>query len=223
MLIYMPHYVQGFLTAGTETSATTIEWGLVELLKHPEIMKKTQDELDGVVGHHRIVNENDIPRLKYLQAVVKETFHLHSPTPLLLPHENMKSCEIGGYYIPAKTRTFVKIWAIHRDPSVYENPFDFNPERFVGSEIDLKGKDFQLLPFGSGRRICPGLSLGLMTVQIVLARLIHSFTWKLPFGETPENMDMNELFGLATPKAIPLQAIAIPRLPLQLYSIPKLV
>jgi cytochrome P450 len=93
---------------------------------------------------------------------------------------------------------------------VYENPFDFNPERFFGSEINLKGKDFQLLPFGSGRRICPGLSLGLMTVQIVLARLIHSFTWKLPFGETPKNMDMNELFGLATPKAIPLQAIAIP-------------
>jgi len=110
------------------------------------IMKKTQDELDVVVGCHQIVNENGIPQ--YLQVVVKEIFYLHCPTPSLLPHKNMKSCEVWDYYIPTKTCTFVNIWVICRNLVVYENPFAFNLERFVGSEVDLKGKDFQLLPFG---------------------------------------------------------------------------
>ncbi|KAH9537603.1 hypothetical protein CY35_16G062600, partial [Sphagnum magellanicum] len=176
-------------------------------------MKKTQDELDGVVGCDQIVNEDDIPR--YLQAVVKEIFCLHGLAPLLLPHENMKSREVEDYYISTKTCTFVNIWAIHQNPVMYENPFAFNPERFVGSEVDLKGKDFQLLPFGFGRQICPSLSLGLLTMQI-LARLIHSFAWKLPLRKTPKNIDMGESFGLATLKTIPLQPIAIARLPLQL-------
>jgi cytochrome P450 len=220
----MPNYVQGLLIVSTNTCATTIEWGLVELLKYPRVLKKIQDELDGVVVCHRIVNENDIPQLKYLQAIVKETFCLNClELPLLLPNKNMKACEIGDYYILAKTGTFVNVWAIHQNPSLYENPFDFNLERFVGSEVDLKGKDFQLLPFGSRGRIFPGLSLGLMIMQIVLTRLIHSFTWKWPLGKTLENMDMRELFNLGTPKAIPLQTIIISRLPLQLYSTLKIV
>jgi cytochrome P450 len=122
--------------------------------------------------------------------------------------------------VPAKTRIFVNVWAIHRNMCAYDNPLDFNPERFVGSEIDLKGYDFQLLPFGSGRRMCPALSLGLITVQMELAMLLHSFMWKLPIGENPEDIDMGEIFGISTPKAIPLKAIATARLPSDLYVIP---
>jgi hypothetical protein len=113
--------VQESLMAGTDASATTIEWALVELLKHPKVMKKVQDELDGVVGDGRFVNENDIPQLKYLQAIVKETFRLHPPAPLLVPHESIESCEINGYHVPAKTRIFVNIWAIHRSLCAYYN------------------------------------------------------------------------------------------------------
>jgi coumaroylquinate(coumaroylshikimate) 3'-monooxygenase len=154
-----PQYVQESLMAGTDTTATTTEWAIAELLKHPQFAQKVQEELDDVVGFERVVDESDIPQLKYLQAIVKETFRLHPPTPLLLPHENIEGREVGGYYIPPKTLLYVNVWAIHRDSSIYENPFEFNPERFVGSNIDLKGKDFQLLPFGSGRRVCPGVRI----------------------------------------------------------------
>jgi cytochrome P450 len=205
------------LVAGSDTPAITTEWALAELLKHPKFMKKIQDELDDVVGHDRVVNESDLPQLKYFQAVVKETFRLHPLVPLMLPHESIKACEINGYHIPPKTRILVNVWAIHRDSSIYENPFDFNPERFVGTTIDLKGNDFQLLPFGSGRRMCPGLSLGLTIMQMELARLLHSFTWRLPNGESIQDIDMGEVFGLTTPKAIPLDVIATSRLPLHFY------
>jgi cytochrome P450 len=203
--------------AGAETFANTVEWAFVELLKNPEVMKKAQDELDNVVGHQRIVDEKDVPRFKYLQAIVKETFRLHPPVPTLMPHENLKSCEVGGYHVSAKSMILVNVWAIHRDPCAYENPLDFNPERFVGSVIDVKGNDFQLLPFGSGRRICPALPLGLIMVQTYLARLLHSFMWKLPRGKNIEDIDMGEKHHLLAPKTIPLQAIPHVRLPFHLY------
>ncbi len=107
------------MIAGVEASQIIIEWALVELLKHPKIMEKLQSELDHVVGHERVIDEDDIPQLKYLQAVVKETFRLHPPVPLLLPHESMQDCEVGGYHIPAKTRIIINAWAIHRHPSAY--------------------------------------------------------------------------------------------------------
>jgi len=157
------------LLGGVETSNTIIEWVLAELLKNPEIMKKLQYELDHMVGHEHVVDENDIPKLKYLQAVVKENFHLHPPLPLLIPHENMQDCEVGGYHILAKTCININAWAIHRHPFGSENPWDFNPERFVRSGIDVKGTNFQLLPFGCGRKMCVGLPLGLMIVQLALA------------------------------------------------------
>jgi cytochrome P450 len=195
-----------------------VEWALVELIRHPNVIKKVQDELDDVVGQERVVDENDIPQLKYLQAVVKETFRLHAPGPLLIPHENQEACEIGGYHIPAKSQIFVNVWAVHRHPSAYENPFDFNPERFVENLIDVKGVDFQLLPFGSGRRMCPGLNYALLMVQIEMAKLLHSFTWTLPKGQNPQDMDMAEIFGVSIPKKIPLQVVASARLPLHLYA-----
>jgi cytochrome P450 len=203
--------------AGADTFANTMEWAFVELLRHPEVMKKVQDELDDVVGHQRIVDEKDVPQLKYLQAIVKETFRLHPPVPTLIPHENLKSCEVGGYHVSAKSMILVNLWAIHRDPCAYERPLDFNPERFVGSAIDVKGNDFQLLPFGSGRRICPALSLGLIMVQTYLAKLLHSFMWKLPAEKNIEELDMGAKSSLSAPKAIPLQVIPSVRLPFHLY------
>ncbi|CAM6020150.1 unnamed protein product, partial [Sphagnum balticum] len=199
--------VSDILVAGTDTIITTVEWGLVQLLKHPGIIKKAQDELNEVVGHERVVDERDIPQLKYFQAVVKETLRLHPAGPLLLPHESREACEVGGYHVPTKTRIFVNVWAVHRHPSAYENPLDFNPERFLGSALDTKGMDFQLLPFGSGRRICPGMNFGLLMVQIILAKLLHTFTWMLPGEESPEDIDMGEVFGVTIPKAIPLQVV----------------
>ncbi|CAK9213393.1 unnamed protein product [Sphagnum troendelagicum] len=213
--------INEILEASTDTSITAIEWVLAELLKHPKFMKKAQDELDDVIGQDRVVDESDIPQLKYLQAIVKETFRLHPPAPLMVPHQNMEACEIGGYHILPKTQIFVNLWAIHRHSSTYENPLEFNPDRFLQTNVDLKGKHFELLPFGSGRRICPGMSLGLLIVQMQLARLLHSFTWKLPKGENPQDMDMGEVFGMTTRKAIPLRAIAIARLPQHLYLAPQ--
>ncbi|CAM6045747.1 unnamed protein product [Sphagnum compactum] len=212
--------IDDMICAGTDTSATTVEWALVELLRHPEAMKKAQAELDDVIGSERVVDEGDIPELKYLQAVVKETFRLHPAAPLLLAFESIGDCSVGGYFIPAKTRIFVNAWAVHRHPSAYQKPLEFNPSRFVGSQIDVKGLDFQLLPFGSGRRMCPGLPLGLILVQLELARLLHSFTWKLPAGQDPQDMDMDEILGLTAPKAIPLHVVATARLPLHLYTAP---
>ncbi len=209
------------MIAGVETSQIVIESALVELLKHPKIMEKVQYELDHVVGREHVIDEDDLPQLKYLQAIVKETFRLHPPLPLLLPHESMQDCEVGGYHIPAKTRIIINAWAIHRHPSAYESPWDFNPERFVESGIDVKGKSFQLLPFGCGRRMCVGLPLGLTIFQLALARLLHGFTWKLPIGENPQKIDMGEVFGATASKAIPLQAIGIARLPLHVYNVAK--
>ncbi len=214
-------YVQENMQAGTDTTACTVEWALAELLRHPEFAKKAREELDDVVGLERVVDESDIPQLKYLQAIVKETFRLHPPIPLLLPHENIKACEVGGYHIPPNTRLYANVWAIHRDPSIYENPLEFNPERFVGSDVDLKGKDFQLLPFGSGRRVCPGVPLALTNVQMELARFLHSFTLSLPKGENLQDMDMNEVLSITAPKAISLHVVATARLPLHLYVVPQ--
>jgi cytochrome P450 len=205
------------LIAGIDTTSTTIEWAFAKLVKNPKIMKKIQDELDHVVGHDRMVDEDDIPQLKYLQAVVKETFRFHATIPLIT-RECMTNCKVGGYDILAKTPIIVNLWAIHRHSSTYDDPWDFNLERFVGNGVDVKGVDFELLPFGSGRRACPGMPLGLMQVQYELARLLHSFTWKLPIGENPQNMDMGEVFGVTLPKVVPLELIPIARLPLHMYG-----
>ncbi len=131
---------------------------------------------------------------------MNEEFHRHRLTPILLPHENIKSCEIGDYHIHAKTRIFVNVFAIHRHPSTFGNPLDFNLERFVRSEIDVIGIDFQLLPFGSRKQMCPRLNYSLLFVQIELTRLFHSFTWTLPRGENSQDIDMGEVFSVTTPK-----------------------
>ncbi|KAL0381573.1 UNVERIFIED_CONTAM: cytochrome [Sesamum angustifolium] len=193
--------------AGVDTSATAIEWALSELIRHPQVMKKLQKELETVVGLDHMVEESHLDKLEYLDFVVKETLRLHPVVPLLIPHESMEDCVIDGFHIPKGSRTMVNIWAIGRDPKVWSDPEVFKPERFIGSNIDLRGHNFQLIPFGSGRRGCPGLQLGLTVVRLVVSQLVHCFDWELPNVMLPSDLDMSEHFGIVTSRAKHLMAI----------------
>ncbi|GKV25303.1 hypothetical protein SLEP1_g34761 [Rubroshorea leprosula] len=200
------------LVGGMDTSATAIEWTLSELIKHPRVMKKVQKELEEVIGLKRMVKESDLGSLEYLDMVVKETMRLHPVGPLMIPHESVEDCTIEGFHIPKKSRIIINAWAIGRDPAAWPEPEKFLPERFLDSNIDLRGRDFQLLPFGSGRRSCPGMLLGLTVVRLVVAQLVHCFDWELPDNMLPTDLDMTEEFGLATPRAKHLLALPAYRL-----------
>ncbi|XP_038897271.1 cytochrome P450 71AU50-like [Benincasa hispida] len=200
------------LLAGTNTSVTSIGWALAELIRHPEVMKKVQEELEEVVGLNRMVQESDLAHLKYLEMVVKEVFRLHPPAPLFLPHQALKDCTVNNFHIPKWSRIIVNAWTIGRDPSVWKDEQKFFPERFIGSQVDVRGRDFELLPFGSGRRGCVGLQMGLLMVHFVLAQLLHCFHLKLPNGMLPVDLDMTEEFGLTCPLVHDLMVTPIYRL-----------
>ncbi|KAK7304683.1 hypothetical protein VNO77_42569 [Canavalia gladiata] len=209
-------------TAGTDTSSSTTEWAIAELIRNPRILAQVQQELDTVVGRDRNVKEEDLPHLPYLQAVVKETFRLHPSTPLSLPRVAAESCEIFGYHIPKGATLLVNVWAIARDPNEWADPLEFRPERFLPggekADVDVKGNDFEVIPFGAGRRICAGLSLGLRVVQLLTATLAHSFDWELENGLNPEKLNMDEAYGLTLQRAVPLSVHPRPRLPRHVYS-----
>nr|XP_010936313.1 flavonoid 3'-monooxygenase [Elaeis guineensis] len=208
--------------AGTDTSTSTVEWALAELIRHPDILKKAQQELDSVVGRNRLVSEPDLVHLPLLQAIVKETFRIHPSTPLSLPRIAADNCEINGYHIPKGANLLVNIWAIGRDPATWADPLEFRPSRFLpggGHEhIDIKGNDFEIIPFGAGRRICAGMSLGLRMVQLMLATMVHGFDWALLMGQVPEKLNMEEAFGLTLQRAEPLSLWPKPRLAPHAYT-----
>lgn len=206
------------MTGGTETFSNQVEWTLTELMRHPEIRQKVQRELDFVVGKDRVVEESDLARLKYLHAVVKESFRLHPVLPLCAPMESTIATKIGGYELPSKTRVVINLYAIQRDPKIWDNPLAFDPDRFRRRSSDVKGEDFELLPFGAGRRICVGLNLGLSIVQFTLAQLLHTCDLALPIGMKCDDVDMEEGCGPTMPKARPLQVLVTPRLPLRVYK-----
>ncbi|KAI3991534.1 hypothetical protein MKX01_017153 [Papaver californicum] len=209
-------------TAGTDTSTSTVEWTLAELIRHPNILAQAQQELDSVVGKNRLVSESDLSQLPFLQAVIKEAFRLHPSTPLSLPRVSAEDCEIYGYFIPKNTTLLTNVWAIARDPSMWPDPLKFKPERFLpGNEkanVDIKGNDFEIIPFGAGRRICAGLSLGLRMVQFMTASLIHGFNWELPEGQVIEKLNMDEAYGLGLSRASPLMVHPKPRLEAHVYG-----
>lgn len=217
------HGVKGFtqdlLAGGTESSAVTVEWAISQLLKKPELFEKATEELDRVIGRNRWVEEKDLPNLPYIQAIVKETMRLHPVAPMLVPRESLEDCKVDGYDIVKGTRILVSVWTIGRDPKLWDLPEEFMPERFIGKEIDIKGHDFELLPYGSGRRMCPGYALGQKVIESSLANLLHGFNWKLPGSMTVEDLNMEEIFGLSTPKKIPLITVAEPRLASELYCL----
>ncbi|KAJ9159080.1 hypothetical protein P3X46_024611 [Hevea brasiliensis] len=165
--------------AGSETTSAATEWAMAELLRKPEAMRKVKEELNEVVGENRNVEERDIEKLPYLQAVVKEALRLHPSVPLLVPRNTMQDTNFMGYHIAKDTQVFVNAWAIGRDPDSWEDPLTFKPERFLGSNIDYKGQNFELIPFGSGRRICIGMLLAQRVLLLSLASLIHCFDWEL--------------------------------------------
>nr|QNS29993.1 cytochrome P450 [Nothapodytes nimmoniana] len=195
----------------TDTTSATIEWAMVEIIKHPEVKKKIYEELANVVGESNIVEELHQEKLQYLNAVVKETLRLHSPAPFLIPRFPSQTTTVDGYIVPAGCKMFLNVYAMHRDPQIWENPMEFQPERFLSSadKLDFSGNNFRFLPFGSGRRICAGVPLADRMLSFVLASFLHSFEWKLPEGT---ELDFSHKLGIATRKAIPLVAIPTPRL-----------
>ncbi|KAI3807148.1 hypothetical protein L1987_23072 [Smallanthus sonchifolius] len=199
-------FVLVLLAAGSDTSAGTMEWVMALLLNHPDVLKKVQTEIDTVIGNNRLVDESDIPSLPYLRCIINETLRLYPAGPLLVPHESSSDCVVGGYNIPRGTMLIVNQWAIHHDPKVWNEPEKFKPERFEGLEGTRDG--FKLLPFGSGRRSCPGEGLAVRMIGMTLGSIIQCFDWE---RMSEQMVDMTEGHGLTMPKAVPLVAKCKPR------------
>ncbi|KAK8527650.1 hypothetical protein V6N12_054855 [Hibiscus sabdariffa] len=194
--------------AGTDTSAATVTWVMSFLMKNPKYLKRTQAELRSFIGKKGFLKEDDLQSLTYLKAVIKETFRLQPVVPLLVPRETLRKCSIGGYEVPAKSLVHVNAWAIGRDPEVWENPEEFCPERFIDSSVDYKGQHFELIPFGAGRRICPGMRMGVAAVELALANLLYKFDWEMPTGMNEDDLDFDALPGITTHKKNDLILVA---------------
>nr|A0A0S1TP26.1 RecName: Full=Ferruginol synthase; AltName: Full=11-oxomiltiradiene synthase; AltName: Full=Cytochrome P450 76AH24; Short=SpCYP76AH24; AltName: Full=Ferruginol monooxygenase; Short=11-hydroxyferruginol synthase [Salvia pomifera]ALM25796.1 cytochrome P450 76AH24-like protein [Salvia pomifera] len=205
---HLTHLMLDLFVGGSETSTTEIEWIMWELVASPEKMAKVKAELKSVMGGEKVVDESMMPRLPYLQAVVKESMRLHPPGPLLLPRKAESDQVVNGYLIPKGTQVLINAWAMGRDSSLWKNPDSFEPERFLDQKIDFKGTDYELIPFGSGRRVCPGMPLANRILHTVTATLVHNFDWKL---ERPEANDAHKgvLFGFAVRRAVPLKIVPI--------------
>ncbi|GLT26372.1 hypothetical protein SLA2020_014440 [Shorea laevis] len=201
------------LAAGSETSSTVVEWATSELLKNPRLMKEAQAEVRRVFDAKGEVDEGGIHELKFLKSIVKETLRLHPSVPLLVPRECTQNCVINGYDIPAKTKVIVNAWAIQRDPRCWKEAEKFQPERFLGSSVDFRGTDFEFIPFGAGRTICPGITFPLANIELPLAKLLYHFDWKLPDGMKHEDLDMTESFGVTVKRKNNLFLIPVPYQP----------
>ncbi|RDX98928.1 Cytochrome P450 71A9, partial [Mucuna pruriens] len=186
--------------AGTDTAAATMIWIMSELIRNPKTMKRAEEEVREVVKGKEMVEEIDLSKLLYLKSVVKETLRLHPPAPLLVPRETTESCRIKGFEIPAKTRVLINAKSIAMDQSCWENPNEFLPERFLDSPIDVRGQHFEMLPFGAGRRGCPGVNFAMPLVELTLANLLYRFDLELPLGLTIQDLDMEESIGITTHK-----------------------
>ncbi|GJN31759.1 hypothetical protein PR202_gb20196 [Eleusine coracana subsp. coracana] len=203
-------------TAGTGTLASALSWGMSELMQNKRVMNKLQVEIREVFRGQVTVTEANLEAssLPYLKLVIREILRMHPPAPLLVPRESINACEINGYMIPARSRVVVNAWAIGRDPEYWDDPDEFKPERFENSNIDFNGSSYEYLPFGAGRRMCPGIAYGLPILEIVLVQLLYHFNWSLPEGVT--KVDMTEAPGLGVRRKLPLLLCATP-----LYPSPK--
>lgn len=200
------------MIAGYETVTVAMTWALALLLNNRFALRRAQEELDKVVGKERLVNEKDISKLVYLQAIVKETLRLYPPGFIPGPRQFTRDCTIGGYYVPKNTWLMVNVWKIQRDPRVWPDPMEFKPERFLTTRknVDVRSQNFELLPFGGGRRGCPGASHSLHMIHLTLATLLHAFEISTP---TDAAIDMTPGIGLTNMKITPLEAVVSPRLP----------
>ncbi|KAE8704175.1 putative Cytochrome P450 [Hibiscus syriacus] len=206
----------GLTLAASDTTMVALTWAMSLLLNNKDELRKLREELDIHVGKDRLVQESDIKKLVYLKAIIKETLRLYPAGPLGVPHESMEDCTVSGYHIPAGTRLFINISKIHRDPRVWSNPCEFRPQRFLSThkDFDFRGQNFELIPFGSGRRMCPGVSFAVQVLEFVLASVVQGFELKTPLDEA---VDMSESLGMTNLKATPLQLLITPRLPSPCY------
>ncbi|KAI3839422.1 hypothetical protein MKX03_017545 [Papaver bracteatum] len=204
---YINFFIMEIFIAGTDSIITPLEWVMTEVMRNPEVMRMAKDEIAQVVGYNRKIEESDVDSLPYLGAVIKETLRLHPPAPFLIPRTTIEDTEFMGYVIPKDTAVLVNFWGIGRDSALWDDPFSFNPERFLGNTTDYRGQHSRFLPFGSGRRMCAGLPLVHQILPIVVGSLLQSFDWTLENGVTPESIDMNEKIETSLKKATPLRII----------------
>ncbi|XP_024371882.1 cytochrome P450 750A1 isoform X2 [Physcomitrium patens] len=199
----------------TDAIAMSLEWAMSEILLHPHVQAKAHAELDVVVGKNRRVEESDIQNLSYIGAIIKETLRLHPVAPMLAPHAALNPCKAFGFDIPGGTWVIINAWAIARDPAVWKDPTEFNPDRFMQDDPNaLNPRVFEMLPFGAGKRMCPGVAMANVTMQRAIAKLLHEFEW----GLTSE-LDMSEgTMSIVVPRAVPLHAVAKPRLSSEFYT-----
>ncbi|PSS26076.1 Cytochrome P450 82C2 like [Actinidia chinensis var. chinensis] len=205
------------ILGGSDTTGVSLTWALSLLLNNRHVLKKAQEELDVHVGKHRLVDESDTKNLVYLQAIVKETLRLYPALPMSVPRIAMEDCIVAGFHVPAGTHLLVNLSKLQRDPSIWSNPLEFRPERFLTDQmnLDVRGQNFEFIPFGSGRRMCPGITFALQVLQLTLARLLQGFE----LGTVSDSqVDMTESLGLTAPKATPLEVLLTPRLSSVLYT-----
>ncbi|KAH6782227.1 hypothetical protein C2S52_000837 [Perilla frutescens var. hirtella] len=203
------HLLLDLFVAGTDTTSGTVEWVMTEVLRNPSVVSKAKAELQTVIGENKaLIEESDITKLSYLQAVIKETFRYHPPGPFIARRKDENDVVIGDHAVPKNAIVLINIWAIGRDSRIWRDPDSFEPQRFLEGDdvLDLKGQNFELIPFGAGRRICPGLPLAYRMVHLMVATLIHNFDWKF---ETDDEVDLDDKFGLSLQKALPLKALPI--------------
>ena len=200
-------------TAATDTTYTTLVWAMAELINHPHEMRRVQDEIRAAVGGGDHVAEEHLEKLRYLKHVIKETLRLHAPLPLLLPHATTEDTQLLGYRVPARTRVIVNAWAIARDPAAWERADEFVPERFAGDDLTtdymMSAQDFRFVPFGGGRRGCPGVGFAVPSMELALATLLYHFDWELPAGG-PSKLEMDEMNGLSVRLKATLHLVAKP-------------
>ncbi|XP_020579445.1 cytochrome P450 71A1-like [Phalaenopsis equestris] len=196
--------------AGTDTTITTLEWVMAELIKHPILIQKVQREIRETLGSKQVIEEEDIDKLTYLKATIKETLRLHVPVALLVPRLTTEDTQLKGYDIPVGTRIIINAWGIARDPNYWDTPDEFRPDRFINSNVDFRGQHFQLTPFGAGRRACPGIGFAIAVIECTLAKLLQVFDWEVPEESKDEVLDMSEIAGLTIHKKSAL--IVIPKL-----------
>jgi len=203
---------QNVFLAGIDTSAVTMIWAMSELVRNPRAMKKAQETIRTTLGDKKeIITEDDLGKVDYLTLIIKETFRLHPALPFILPRETMSHVKIQGYDIPPKTQIQINVWTIGRDPKRWTDPEDFIPERFTNSSVDFRGQHFELLPFGSGRRMCPAMPMGVATVELGLMNLLYFFDWALPDGMNFGDIDMEETGNISIVKKVPLQLVPLQR------------
>ncbi|KAL4562784.1 hypothetical protein LXL04_026814 [Taraxacum kok-saghyz] len=201
----MRHLFFALFIAGTDTTSSTLEWAMAELIRNPEKMETTRLEITNLIqNNNENIKETHISQLPYLRAVIKETLRLHPPAPFLVPHQAIDNVEVKGFMVPKNAQIICNVWAMGRDPSIWSNP-----EMFLESNIDYKGQDYEFIPFGAGRRICPGFNIAHRMLHIILGSLIYKFDWKLEGNTRVEDMDMKEKFGLTLPRKVPLMAVTI--------------